>query len=257
MSPASMESDDSVQDSSRRAQPSSKAALKLARKRARDRRAQQAMRNRAKEEVESLKAQVAELSFQLETRSPPGSTTSRSHVNFDEVIQLQQENEHLRQELTQRRSSSATQLIPHVKSNGESKCRINYDPSILEAWYLHLPRPPTSARTPGSDIASTPVENPSSTRCFVLTESLGIPQHIPPTCPADRIMQPLVEEKRRLLWASGLPIPQTGSPASYSAIQSSISTVAADLLGTYVEIETLPKRMACLYVICSALNVSS
>ena len=96
---------------------------------------------------------------------------------------------------------------------------------------------------------------------FVISEPLGPPLNIEPSCPADRIMQPFIEEKRRLVEQlrldTGSPITSTDTSTSHRAIQYSISKVAADLLGTYGQFETIPKKVACMFTISSVLNVGA
>ena len=72
-------------------------------------------------------------------------------------------------------------------------------------------------------------------------------------------MQPFCEEQRRkvksLMMNSQSPGVDEAFAVTHAQIQNSISKVAADLLDTYIEMDRLPKRVACLYMICNVLNV--
>jgi hypothetical protein len=78
-------------------------------------------------------------------------------------------------------------------------------------------------------------------------------------------MQPMIEEQRARLRSlsvhpstpSGdLPLVVPSQKQHEASVQSALSLVAADLLSTYSEIDTLPKKLACLYLITHVLNVS-
>lgn len=241
---------------------SSKAAAKLARKRARDRRAQQAMRDRTKKQLDALRVHVDQLSEQVKAQNAvaPGAAVASPSIplprRIDEHIRLQRENDRLRQQLAeQARQLSLTKAATaplRPSSHG-----IALDPSILEYWSSCVSWPAVS---PSLSTLTNAHSIPSYTTSFPLSDRPDAPWHVPPTCPADRIMQPFFEEKRKLV--QSLQMEQAASPissAAYSpwrsAIQSSISKVAADLLETYSEIDSLPKKVACLYIISSVLNV--
>lgn len=249
---------------------SPKMTAKLARKRARDRRAQQAMRDRTKTQLDALRIQVAQLSQQLDAREAEPTTTTSPGIpsprHIDEHGQLRRENERLRHQLAQARqitmtSTAATAAAAKAAATAPSppfSHGVTLDPSILEYW---------------SSCVSWPVASPSVfppthdhtvlsyTAPLLLSERPDAPWHVPPTCPADHIMQPFFEEKRRLVQSfhvdSASPISSASSSAWHGAIQSSISKVAADVLATYSEIDTLPKKVACLYIISNVLNVAN
>lgn len=249
----------------------SRAALKLARKRARDRRAQQGMRDRTRNQLEALQLQVARLSQQLRDRGvelddsldfqPPGIAAVAA-----ENIQVREENEHLRCQLAEARrvascrNSTAAWPPP---SHG-----IMLDSSILESWSTESSRPVVdsplaSVSVSGGDNTTFPCSGRTTTSPpLVLSKGFAdVPWNVAPTCPADCIMQPFFEEQRRLVLSSrqDSAMPGTGAeiPATMSAVQVSISKVAADLLATYSEFDQLPKKVACLYVISSILNVTA
>ena len=233
-----------------------KVATQLARKRARDRRAQQAMRDRTRGELEALKGQVTYLTQVLsEQEKPTGLSANMSINHVAEIRNLQEENERLKQELIRARQVSQTDKL----SIPFSVDFCNYagliiEPSILELWSSHLSR---TSSSPPARIPEKRSKFRSRSNTFVLSDLHDIPWHVAPTCPADRIMQPFCEEKRRLVRSSSTSSlsPGPSNIIGHADIQAAISKVAADVLATYSEIDTLPKKVACLYMISSVLNV--
>jgi hypothetical protein len=244
-----------------------KMANKLARKRARDRRAQQAMRDRAKTEIECLRAEVAQLSARLEGQHAIKDTSMPADAAALSLLQAQVGS-----------VPRAIHVLPRM--HHESDFGVAFDPLILDEWYASSASADTvtAARSPSTSIDRTSsfmqsVLGPSSTS--VSSDPFGCPWHIPPSCAADRIIQPFIEEKRRLVEFLGLNSASTAggtmstgggaglvanlgeySPATHvAAIKASIAKVVRDLIGTYLDIQTLPNRVACLYILSWVLNV--
>lgn len=233
-----------------------KVATQLARKRARDRRAQQAMRDRNKGELQALKGQVAYLSQLLSAQAKPvDSPVDGSSTHADEVKQLQLENERLHHELVQARELKRTRVpIISLSIDLPSHSGLIIEPSILQLWSSHISR---ASASPPAAISEAKSKHRPHSRSFILSDCHDIPWHVGPTCPADRIMQPFCEEQRRIVRSSTTSSLSPGhqQDSSQSDIQTAISKVAADVLSTYSEIDTLPKKVACLYMISSVLNV--
>ncbi|CAK7210624.1 hypothetical protein SEUCBS140593_000894 [Sporothrix eucalyptigena] len=215
-----------------------KQAARLAKKRARDRRSQQAMRCRNRSELESLRLQVVELSeqLQLSTRALENKT-------------LRQENEHLRRQLDD------IQYILRRSRTPIPSCTIAFDSAILERWWSKRsivrspssmngspPAPTTTLTAPRDTVTDTDTSG-LSTPIWLPCRSMPSP-HVPPTCPSDRILQRFIEEQKRALQTQS-----DGTPPS-----PSVAHIMATLLDTYMEIDNLPKKVACLYVLSTVVN---
>lgn len=198
--------------------------------------------------MDFLKAQVSQLSRQLQARE---LEIDRYRTDSCETLQVRRENERLRHQLAQIRRLTYSDPEATFPDASPYCGGITYDSSVLESWLSSTALQVVSP--------SSPKTGPTCGTSFVLSEPFGLPWNMPPTCPADRIMQPFVEEKRRLIQDlqldSSSPISIPDSSVSSRAIQSSFSKVTNDLLETYGQIETLPKKVACLFTISSVLNV--
>lgn len=229
----------------------------LAMKRARDRRAQQAMRDRTKAEIAALQEQVMQLQERLR---------AQDSVYSQERSRLLRQNDHLRQrirDLQLHPLSSQTHL--HHWSRGyrptNSNARISLDQSILASLFAQKEttslRPVEGRLSLGSQDPYNGI-SPSS-----IPDHLRLPLHVPPLNPSDRIVQPFVQKMRALVCgqdtgtiSSELSDPQSPLPAlSPSAVQASISRVMSDIISTYSEFNTMSMRMACIMSASSALTV--
>ncbi|EXJ83953.1 hypothetical protein A1O3_04620 [Capronia epimyces CBS 606.96] len=244
----------------------SKRAASLARKRARDRRAQQAMRDRAKGEVETLRKQFTELMHHL---------TEREGSFSRDLLRCMDENDELRRQLAELRQKKArSDLLPDPAGMIRWKRTNSFcvDFSVLAA--LASPDLVSSPFSPPLETATALAPSPWDSHSQSPTLPLGqgreadrlqLPLHVPPTCPSDRIMQPFIHETQLLV--REIPTGATSasasastaswkstSPASLAVIQTAITRVAGDVLLTYPQIDTLPKKLACLYVISTVLN---
>jgi hypothetical protein len=237
----------------------SKTALQLARKRARDRRAQQAMRDRTKRQLEALRIQVEDLSQQVSRRDAEPIIAASTRI-----ISLHHSEQYLQQPPNSAVSPTQELILTGQRPQASSSATypayhgLTLDPSILECWHSQTQTPGRCLSASNSTLSRS---HPRVLTPIHLSDTPELPWNVSPTCPADRIMQPFLEEKRQLvqslLNSTPSPIPTGGTPAWKSAIQCSISKVAADLLSTYSEIDHLPKKLACLYVISHVLNVIS
>lgn len=259
----------------------SKAAQMLARKRARDRRAQQAMRDRAKGTVESLRDQLELSERRLIAQE---ATFARELARYaDKNEQLRAKIENLREES----AGSFPLLFSHQWQHSTAvPKRLSLDSATLAEWGASplvsnlltagLPSPGSSAGNPrrivkhGRRLQQQP--SPSED----LTQNrhdhpiqVQIPLHMSPTCPTDRIILPFIWEMRSLFhdqdWGtssvSSLSAVDTRNASrpwatSSMGVKASTSRVAADILATYPDIDTVTKKVACLYTITSVVNVS-
>jgi hypothetical protein len=223
----------------------SKQAAMLALKRARDRRAQQAMRNRAKAEIAALQEQVLHLQERLRGQD---SMCSR------DLSRSVRENDQTRQKVgdSQFHPLSAQPQLHHWSQAYKwtnSRVRLSLDQSILLAFFSPKATPslpPVERRSPpdSQDLYSS-VSLPSQ------PDHLRLPLQIPPLNPSDRIVQPFVQKMREDLSDPQSPL----STMSPSAIQANISRVVSDIISTYSEFDTLAKRVACIMSSTSALTV--
>lgn len=179
--------------------------VELQRKRARDRKSQQAMRDRTKWTLQTLSAQVSALSQALDQR-----TKEFDAINT-KISQLETENEHLRVENAALRLQLMTDKIQQPKSLEERP-----------AW-----------------------EQPTN--------------NVPPTCLADEILQSFVESRRQC-GAVERAAAYSRRPNFCSMLdktqrsEDEISNVVADVIGSYHEIETLPKQVAVHYNMSALLR---
>jgi hypothetical protein len=91
-----------------------------------------------------------------------------------------------------------------------------------------------------------------------------MPLNVLPTCLADQILQRFIESRRlssisfealdQSEAAEGLNLNYFLDPNPYESADT-ISHIVTDIVRTYTEIDTLPKQVACLYVIDKLLTV--
>ena len=208
----------------------------LQRKRARDRKSQQAMRDRTKWTIHSLSEQVAELSSKLDQRgSDLGLLQGRVACLEAENAQLRTQNAALQLSLMSRRDSNSNS---NAAGNDGS-------PGASPQSLVHVPPPP---------------------RWEVF------PHNTPPSCIADQILQGFVDGARN----GGMPTPSSGVTTAGDVVvkthrfplrpnlgsllddqhrsDDDISNVVADVLRTYREIESMPKQVAVFYVMATLLK---
>jgi hypothetical protein len=218
----------------------------LARKRARDRKAQRAMRDRTKGEISDLRNQLNQTNEIMALRQ--ASLSQELACCVGENASLRREMEDLRQRYM---SSSLRSKFKWYAM--DSLC---LDASALSNWCSHFG--PVS-REQTANIRDSTRSGVGST---VQADHLQFPMHSSPACASDRIMLPFIQQMRS--WYQQHERPESVSQSSRASaqscaatIQSAISKVAVDILSTYAEIDTLPKKMAALYMIVLVLNVSN
>jgi hypothetical protein len=179
----------------------------LARKRARDRKSQRAMRDRANWTIRTLQEQVAQLTQIL-------ATERSDAAELKEGLQIvENERDHLRSE------TASLQIF--------ARDQLPESPNVMQ---LHA----------------------------------AVPLNILPTCLADQILQRFIESRRLSSMsfealdqseaAEGLNLNYFLDPNPYKS-SNTISHIVTDIVRTYTEIDTLPKQVACLYVIDKLLTV--
>ena len=180
-------------------------AEELEKKRARDRKSQRAMRDRANWTIYSLQEQVTQLTQTLAIERNEIAELRRAiHLVGAESDRLRSENASLRLQMLSR------------------------DESLLD--------PGTRALSPHE----------------------MVPMNKVPTCLSDQILQSFVESRRltplsfdasnQLEAAEGLNINYLLDRSQYKRANT-ISHIVTDVVRSYTEIETLPRQVACLYVI--------
>ena len=212
--------------------PSASEEAKRRQKRERDRKSQQAMRDRTRFTIEALNEQVALLTQALDERTRSLEETTRLLEQrmgdvylFDaRVRQLEADNAQLRTH------NAALQLSLIGYSNSQSQSEAG------------------SARTPESN----PWEVP--------------PLNTPPSCLADQILQRFLDSKteERILSPEDAARKATAYSSKPSLIsllhkgrrtEDDISNVVGDIIRSYFEIDTLPKQVASFYIMSTLLKV--
>lgn len=207
---------------------SSQRDVELQRKRARDRKSQQAMRDRTKWTINALSEQVAVLSSALDQRVQEVQAMD-AKLGF-----LETENAQLREQ----NAALQLSLMGHtdMDSVADSAAQIGPSPAAsasslaLSLWELY----------PNNNVAS---------------------------CLADQILQGFVDTVRSTGMAVSSPREKASrfplKPNLCSLMDKDhrsdddISNVVADVLRTYQEIESLPKQVAVFYVMATLLKVSN
>ena len=213
---------------------------RLARKRTLDRKAQQAARSRTKWTIENLQYQVAQLNNALI------SETSRLQAllqeSKDETERVNAENQTLRIQLQDAMSREPGMSSEDIEVSAT-------DPRLWDEDTGDV-----AIRMSGSrsvSVAST-----------ILQPYESIPWNTEPTCVSDRILQSYAAAARMRVHAtSDIFLKDQPDMTALLAQERStdnpgVSNVVSDILLAYQEINTLPKKAACLYVMYKLLNVS-
>lgn len=210
-------------------QTPSQRELELQRKRARDRKSQQAMRDRTKWTINTLSDQVAVLSSALDQRARDMQSLE-TKVGF-----LETENAQLRTQ------NAALQLSLMGRNDAD-----NHNDAA-------------------SQIGESPAGSASSSLSLPLWELY--PKNSAASCLADQILQGFVDTVRTQGMNASSPGEKARKfplkPNLCSLIDKDhrsdddISNVVADVLRTYQEIESLPKQVAVFYVMSTLLKVSN
>lgn len=213
----------SIHNSNTQAKPISPAD-RLARKRILDRKAQQAARLRTKWTIENLQYQVAQLNNTLVSET----------LRYQALLQdSHNETERIRAE------NQALQLQLHDALSRDCEASPG-EMCLLES----------------ADSAS----GPSSVSAPIVQPFESIPWNTEPMCVSDRIVQGYVATARTRVHAtSDIFLKEQPDLSALLAHERSsdnpgVSNVVSDILLAYSEINTLPKKAACLYVMYKLLN---
>lgn len=183
----------------------------LARKRARDRKSQRAMRDRTQWKIKELEAQVAYLVDRGATIESLLQTTTNENVT------LKAERVSLTHQLDDLRFAATTDLCL-------DKPGLPIPTAHLDVWEQ-------------------------------------VPWNTPPTCVSDQILYGYIETQRSKMIESPRLFPDTEPDLSRLLLPAiaghpkSLSTIIADIVLSYKEVDTLPMKIGGLYLIFKMLNV--
>ncbi|KIW35019.1 uncharacterized protein PV07_01746 [Cladophialophora immunda] len=241
---------------------SSQAASTLALKRARDRRAQQAMRDRAKAEIGALRDQVSQLSERLRVQESTYSRDVSHYIRENHELRRRVEDLHLYPLLRPSPFEHGSQSYQRMKGARAPNVRISLDQSILAGL---ISQKATLGLSPAEGRPLQGSQDPyNSISSASEPDYLRVPLQGPPENPSDRIVQPFVHKMRALVRAPeaemDFPSPEVRDPPSPtprlspSAVQVEVSRVIADIIYTYPEFDTIAKKVACIMSSTSALT---
>jgi len=262
------------------------------RKRARDRKAQQAMRDRNRWTLQYLGEQVARLSEQLAAEQ---QAAGRLHSR---VLALESENDHLR---VQNAALQLSLLGEPGGGGGTAAAATRAAASVAAVGGLSGASPAasdvsgimgvaspssvggaTTVTTAGSSPAasgigpslSMSIQHQSQQRQLsVGPHGLQLPRLVPlweqvpnnvlPTCLSDQILQGYVERRRAAILASGKSLcVNEPTAANLCALLSKdrrssdeTSDIVGDIVRSYTEIETLPKQLAVHFIMATLFKV--
>lgn len=190
----------------------------LQRKRARDRKSQQAMRDRTRWAISNLTEQVSSLTLQLDER------TRDADMLGTRLRALETENAHLRTQ----NAALQLSLIGYSNPNGESEAG--------------------SARTPEPNPWEVPPLNtpPSCLADQILQNFLDSKAH-------ERRLSPEKTAKKAAAYSSKPNL--TSLLHKDRRTEDDISNVVGDIIRTYFEIDALPKQVASFYIMSTLLKV--
>ena len=207
--------------------------IELQRKRARDRKSQQAMRDRTKWTLSNLNEQVAFLTQMLDDR-----TCNVTLLN-SRMRMLETDNAQLRTH------NAALQL-----SLMGTQSRMGMPDDLAEVASTTI-RPAANESS-----VMTAVELPETAK-----ETWEIPPADgPPTCLSDQILQGFIASKVHQRSVDGA-LAFAFKPNLCSLLEKdrrtsdAISDIVGDIVRSYFEIDTLPKQIAVFYIMCSLLKV--
>jgi hypothetical protein len=237
--------------------------LSISLKRARDRRAQQAMRDRAKAENAALREEVLQLSERLRQTETANSHELTGYIRENHDLRQRLADLERHQPLPTPQYKQTTHTWRRIEDSRVSKLQIALDRSILESLVLQKPNPnvlsgdrlhPLHGRSPYEGMP--PSREPDHCRVSL---------HVPPSNPSDRIVQPFLEKMRAQVMAQGVELasasPRADDHGSQkpilipSAVQVEVSQVIADIIFTYSEFETVSKKLACIMTATASLTV--
>jgi hypothetical protein len=224
----------------------------LARKRARGRKSQRAMRDRTKYSMFEPQSRVMELCSTLADQT--AAFQDLLQTSTSQAAALRAENQRLKNKLEE------------SKYVGSDMCLENFrfprSDSMLSELPMLRPLPQRQGRDPAQILPGAARTNDE------VPAYLRLPVNCAPICLSDRILQSYVQARRngtkditqvvtdQPAWLpdiNALLTPQAPKP---SIDNRSVSTVVSDILLSYHEINTLPRKVAVLDITYKLLNVS-
>ncbi|KAF1844969.1 uncharacterized protein K460DRAFT_354832 [Cucurbitaria berberidis CBS 394.84] len=211
---------------------------RLARKRTLDRKAQQAARSRTRWNIENLQYQVSHLNNALINETSRLQALLEESKSETELVRA--ENQTLRSQLEDAIGNSQGVGVEDVE----------FAATGTLSWDDHIAEMAVEAPLPRSMSVSSTNLQPYE----------FIPWNTGPTCVSDRILQSYAATARMRVHATSdiflkeQPDMTALLAQERSVNPSGVSNVVSDILLAYQEIDTLPKKAACLYVMYKFLN---
>lgn len=235
--------------------------IELQRKRARDRKSQQAMRDRTKWTIFNLNEQVAFLTQMLSERARDVNLlNSRMRMLETENAQLHAQNAALQLSLM------GSQPRVEIPGDPAAAAAAAAAASSVAAGSACAAGTTGSVGAAGSAGAVSPAgEGPSRPATVGKPEVVKKPWEIPPadgppTCLSDQILQGFITSKVHQRSVDGA-LTFGFKPNLCSLLEKdrrtsdAISDIVGDIVRSYFEIDTLPKQVAVFYIMCSLLKV--
>ncbi|KAH6673091.1 hypothetical protein B0J14DRAFT_513097 [Halenospora varia] len=264
----------------------------LSRKRARDRKSQRAMRDRQKLSLLELQSHVSQLSSTLTTQAATFHSDLLTYQSQISTLQTQiqgltEENRRLRAQVEENRFVGSELSLENFRFPENAGGALRDLPLPRPISYPSPPRPLEAATSPGglfemggsgsnSVVKAVGGKVPKKEKEVFET----IPMTCPSTCLSDRILQNYIEARRAGINTFGkigiglekemgeLDMMEEEHPAWLPDINAlltpnmpkpnldgrSVSTVVSDILLSYHEINTLPRKVAVLYIMYKLLN---
>ncbi len=234
--------------------------IELQRKRARDRKSQQAMRDRTKWTIFNLNEQVSFLTQMLSERSRDVNLlNSRMRMLETENAQLRTHNAALQLRLLSAQPHADLPVDPMTV--GAAAAAAAGVAAATGAVSVAGTSPSRGALTPTAEssmmAAVAAVPKPPD----VVKKSWEIPPvDGPPTCLSDQILQGFITSKVHQRSVDGA-LAFGFKPNLCSLLEKdrrtadAISDIVGDIVRSYFEIDTLPKQVAVFYIMCSLLKV--
>lgn len=235
---------------------------KLARKRVLDRKAQKAARDRTKWNIENLQHQVSQLNNALISETT--RLQELLQASNEETERIRVENHSLKAQIESSKYLSSQSFLENMGFMPPDEI---WDDSVgigqlQQPFHMAL----EDGTSLGEGTSNRPMNIPisallgDSSTTSVLHEA--VPWSTGPTCVSDRILQSYVATARmRINETSDIFLKDQPDISSLLTTKRStespgVSTVVSDILLAYQEINTLPKKVACLYVMYKFINVS-